>query len=334
MFTFTPTISKRLITTVGLCATLSAIPLSAALAQTDAYPSRPIHLVVPFPPGGGTDLIGRAVAMQLANDTGWTVVVDNKGGAGGTIGVDAAAKAKPDGYTLVLGQTSNLAIGPWLYKSLPYNPKTDLTPIGLVSVSPIAMATGANTPYKTFADVVNASKEKPGSITLGFSGNGTVAHLSGTSIEKTSGIELTHIPYKGASQAMTDLIGGGIDLYMSSIPTLLNQIRAGQLRAIAVTSPERAPELPDTPSLSESGYKDFDLQSWWGILAPAGVPADVVETVNKALNQALQNPELIEKLQASGGQVLGGTPEQFQTYLDQEIERWGTLVKESGVTMQ
>ena len=161
-----------------------------------------------------------------------------------------------------------------------------------------------------------------------------MAHLSGTSIEKTSGIELTHIPYKGASQAMTDLIGGGIDLYMSSIPTLLNQIRAGQLRAIAVTSPERAPELPDTPSLSESGYKDFDLQSWWGILAPAGVPADVVETVNKALNQALQNPELIEKLQASGGQVLGGTPEQFQTYLDQEIERWGTLVKESGVTMQ
>ncbi len=216
-----------------------AVPTAGALAQP-AYPSKPIRLIVPFPPGGGTDMIARTVAQKLADQNQWNVVVDNRPGAGGNLGVDAAAKSAPDGYTLVMGQTSNLAINPSLYAKLPYDPLKDLVPVALVSSSPIVMAAPAKSPYKTFADVVAAAKAKPDGITLGFSGNGTVAHLAGELAENAAGIQLRHVPYKGAAQAMTDLVGGQIDLYMSSVPTLLGQVRNGKLRAIVLTSTKRS----------------------------------------------------------------------------------------------
>lgn len=305
---------------------------ATAFAQT-AYPSKPIRLVVPFPPGGGTDLIARTVAQRLTDTLKWTIVIDNRPGAGGNIGVDAVAKAAPDGYTLVIGQTSNLAVNPTLYPKLPYDPIKDFAPVVVLSSSPIVIAVATQSPFKTFADVVAAAKKKPKTITLGYSGNGTVAHLSSELAQKTAGIELQHIPYKGASQAMTDVMSGQVDLYMSSVPTLLGHVRDQKLRALAVTSIKRSGELPDTPTLAESGYKDFDAVTWFGILAPAGTPADVVRTLNTEFNKALREPAVATKLRSDGGDVIGGTPEQFANLIKTEIPRWGRVVKESGATI-
>ena len=319
----------------SMCA--AAIGLAAAAASVGAlaqsYPTKPIRLIVPFPPGGGTDMIARTVAQQVADANKWNVIVDNRPGAGGNLGVDAAAKAAPDGYTLVMGQTSNLAINPTLYSKLPYDPLKDLVPVALVSSSPIVMAAPVNSPFKTFADVVAAAKKQPDAVTLGYSGNGTVAHLAGELAENAAGIRLRHVPYKGAAQAMTDLMGGNIDLYMSSVPTLLGHVRNGKLRAIAITSAKRAGQLPDTPTLAESGYKGFDAVTWFGILAPAGTPAPIVAQLNKAINAALQQPDVADRLRSEGGDVLGGTAEQFSALLKAEVPRWAKIVKDSGASL-
>ncbi len=315
---------------LGLAAV--AVPHGAAQAQT-AYPAKAIRLIVPFPPGGGTDMIARAVAQKMADQNKWSVIVDNRPGAGGNLGVDAVAKADPDGYTLVMGQTSNLAINPTLYKKLPYDPLKDLAPVALVSSSPIVIAVPVNSRFKTFADVVAASKGKPDALTLGYSGNGTVAHLAGELAENAAGIHLRHIPYKGAAQAMTDLVGGQIDLYMSSVPTLLGQVRNGKLKVIAITSAKRSPQLPDVPTLAESGYKGFEAVTWFGILAPAGTPTPILAQLNKAINAALQQPDVADKLRSEGGDVLGGTAEQFSALLKAEVPRWAKIVKDSGASL-
>ena len=329
--------SRRFSLTASLGATFlgllaAAVPATGAMAQT-AYPAKPIRLIVPFPPGGGTDMIARTVAQKLTDQNRWTIVVDNRPGAGGNLGVDAAAKAAPDGYTLVVGQTSNLAINPSLYPKLPYNPLKDLVPVALLSSSPIVMAAPAGSPYKSFADVVAAAKANPDGITLGYSGNGTVAHLSGELVENAAGIQLRHVPYKGAAQAMTDLVGGQIDLYMSSVPTLLGQVRNGKLRAIVLTSAKRSDQLPGTPTLDESGYKGFEAVTWFGLLAPAGTPAAIVQQLNKAINLALQQPDVAEKLRSEGGEVLGGSTEKFDQLLRAELPRWAKTVKASGVSL-
>ena len=315
---------------LGLAA--AATPFASALAQA-AYPAKPIRLIVPFPPGGGTDMIARTVAQKVADTNKWSIVVDNRPGAGGNLGVDAAAKAAPDGYTLVMGQTSNLAINPSLYAKLPYDSLKDLVPVALVSSAPIVMAAPVNTPYKTFKELVAAAKAKPDAITLGYSGNGTVAHLAGTQATKAAGIDLRNVPYKGAAQAMTDLVGGNIDLYMSAIPTLIGQVRNGKLRPVVVTSLKRSSQLPDTPTLDELGYKGFEAASWYGVLAPAGTPDAIVQQLNKAINAALQQPDVAEKLRSEGGDVLGGTSEKFNQFLRAEVPRWAKIVKESGASL-
>ncbi|WP_343735831.1 tripartite tricarboxylate transporter substrate binding protein [Acidovorax sp.] len=324
-------LSARLCATfLGLAA--MGVPHGAVQAQT-AYPAKPIRLIVPFPPGGGTDMIARAVAQKMADQNKWSVIVDNRPGAGGNLGVDAVAKADPDGYTLVMGQTSNLAINPTLYKKLPYDPLKDLAPVALVSSSPIVMAVPVNSRFKTFADVVAASKGKPDALTLGYSGNGTVAHLAGELAENAAGIQLRHIPYKGAAQAMTDLMGGQIDLYMSSVPTLLGHVRNGKLKVIAITSAQRSAQLPDVPTLAESGFKGFEAVTWFGVLAPAGTPAAIVAQLNKAINQALKQPDVADKLRSEGGDILGGTSEQFAALLRTEVPRWSKIVKDSGASL-
>nr|WP_060987780.1 tripartite tricarboxylate transporter substrate binding protein [uncultured Acidovorax sp.] len=315
---------------LGLAAV--AVPHGAAQAQT-AYPAKAIRLIVPFPPGGGTDMIARAVAQKMADQNKWSVIVDNRPGAGGNLGVDAVAKSDPDGYTLVMGQTSNLAINPTLYKKLPYDPLKDLVPVALVSSSPIVMAVPINSRFKTFADVVAASKGKPEALTLGYSGNGTVAHLAGELAENAAGIQLRHIPYKGAAQAMTDLMGGQIDLYMSSVPTLLGHVRNGKLKVIAITSAQRSAQLPDVPTLAESGFKGFEAVTWFGVLAPANTPAAIVAQLNKAINQALKQPDVADKLRSEGGEILGGTSEQFSALLRTEVPRWSKIVKDSGASL-
>lgn len=311
---------------------MAAASIQPACAQAD-YPSKPIRLIVPFPPGGGTDMIARAVAQKMASQNHWNVIVENRPGAGGNLGVEAAAKAAPDGYTLVMGQTSNLAINPTLYPKLPYKPLKDLAPVALVSSSPIVVVATVASPFKTFADVVAAARKAPESVTLGYSGNGTVAQMASELAENAAGIKLRHVPYKGAAQALTDVMSGQVNLYMSSIPTLLGHVRNGTLRAIAVTSRARSSQLPDTPTLAESGYKDFDAITWFGILAPAGTPALVVQRLNQAINQALKQPDVAERLRSEGGDVLGGSPEQFSQLLQAEIPRWGKIVKSSGASL-
>ena len=322
-----PSISRRhLVLIASAFATLAGAP---AWSQA-AYPSRPIRLVVPFPAGGGTDLIAREVANKVATANGWSIIIDNKPGSGGNLGVDAAAKAPADGYTLVLGQTSNLAINPTLYPKLPYTPETDLAPVGLVAQAPLVLVVAANSPYKTLADVVAAAKAKPDALNYASSGNGTVAHLAAELLQKQAGVKFTHVPYKGAAQGSTDLIGGQIQMYMSSVPTLIGYIKNGKMRAIAVTSQQRTTDLPDVPTVAESGFKGFEAVTWFGVAGPDGLPKDVVTKLNTAFNQALGDAEVKKKLASQGAEVRGSTPEQFGALIKSEIVRWGKVVEASG----
>lgn len=299
-----------------------------ALAQ--AWPAKPIRIVVPFPPGGGTDIIARETSQRVAAATGWTFVIDNKPGAGGNLGVDAAAKSPADGYTIVIGQTSNLAVNPTLYAKMPYDSQKDLAPIVLLANAPLVMVTGTGTPYKTLADAVNAAKAKPGGLNFASPGNGTVAHLTSEMFQKAANFKTQHVPYKGAAQALTDVISGNVDLYMSSVPTLIGQIRNGKLRPLAVSSAKRVDDLPNVPTINESGYQGFDAVTWFGLLAPAGTPKEAITRLNAEFNKALQNPELRKKLGDEGADAAGGTPEQFAALIRDEIPRWGKVVKESG----
>ncbi|WP_234197324.1 Bug family tripartite tricarboxylate transporter substrate binding protein [Pseudacidovorax sp. NFM-22] len=301
----------------------------AGTAQGETWPARPIRLIVPFPAGGGTDIIARELTNKLTS-YGYNFVVDNKPGSGGNLGVDAAAKAAPDGYTLVLGQTSNLAINPTLYSKLPYDPVKDLTPISLVATSPLVIVAGTATPFKTLDDLVKASKAKPESINFASSGNGTVSHLAMESFQKAAGIQLTHIPYKGAAQGITDVISGQVQLYVSSVPTLQAHIKSGKMHPLAITSLQRAPELPQVPTVAESGYKGFESITWFGIVGPAGLSKDIVAKLNADINKALQDPTLKQKLAGQGADVQGSSAADFARLIRDDIPRWGKLVKDSG----
>ncbi|RUR69233.1 tripartite tricarboxylate transporter substrate binding protein [Variovorax guangxiensis] len=310
-----------------------ALLLASGMALAQAYPARPIKLVVPFPPGGGTDIIAREVANKVATSEGWTIVIDNKPGSGGNIGVDAAAKASPDGYTLVLGQTNNLAINPSLYARLPYDPVKDLAAVGLVASAPLVVVVSSASPYRKLADVVAAAKAKPTALNYASSGNGTVAHLATEQFQKVAGIQLTHVPYKGASQGLTDLVGGQIQIYVSSVPTLIAQIKSGQLRALAVTSLQRNRDLPDVPTMVEAGYKDFEAVTWFGVAGPAAMPKDAIAKLNTAFNKALATPDVQKKLAAQGAEVLSGPPEKFASLIRTDGVRWGAIVKASGIRL-
>ena len=314
-----------------LAAVAASLFSAAALAQ--AWPAKAIRVVVPFPPGGGTDIIAREVTQKVSSSTGWTFVIDNKPGAGGNLGVDAVAKSPADGYTIVLGQTSNLAINPTLYAKLPYNPVKDLTPIGLMATAPLVIVVPTASPLKTVADVVAAAKAKPGELNFASPGNGTVAHLTGEQFQKTAGITIQHVPYKGANQALTDVISGQVQLYVSSVPSVLQQIRSGKLRPVAVTSAKRVDDLPQTPTVGESGYKGFDAVTWFGFLAPAGTPKEIVARLNAEFNKALQQPDLRKRLGEEGADPMGGTPEQFAELIREDMARWGKTVRESGVRL-
>ena len=319
--------TKRLALSV-LLSTL-AIASGSSIAQTD-YPNKPIRLIVPFPAGGGTDIYARLIANKLTERLKWVVVVDNKPGAGGNIGVDAAAKSPPDGYTIVIGQTSNLTISPTLYKKLPYDPQKDLTPIVLVADSALALVVPAESPYKTVKEIVSAAKQKPEDISLGFPGNGTVAHLTSVMFQSASGAKFQNVPYKGAAQALTDLMGSSIESYLASATTVIGHVKGGKLRALAVTGKNRIESLQGVPTIEESGYPGFDAVTWFGLLAPAGTPAAVVERINTEVNKILVLPEVKEKIAAEGGGPIGGTPQEFARLLTTETPKWARLVKESG----
>ena len=301
-----------------------------APAPAAAYPTKPIRLIVPFPPGGGTDILSRLVATKLTESAKWTVVADNKAGAGGTIGIGEAVKAAPTGYDLVMGQKDNLVIGPWLYKNLPWDPTKDLTAIAHVAYTPVVIATSVNSKYKTLADVVAAAKASPGTITYGSPGNGTSIHLAGDLFEKAAGVKLSHIPYKGSNPALMDALAGNVDLLVSSLPSAMGQIKAGKLRPLAVTSAKRSSSLPEVPTVAESGFKDFDVSTWYGVFAPAGTPAAVVTTVNAEINKLLATPDMKAAIQAQGAEAQAMSPAQLNTLLKNDYTKWKGIVEASG----
>jgi tripartite-type tricarboxylate transporter receptor subunit TctC len=309
---------------VGVLAVLAG----SAVAQ--GYPAKPIRFIVPFPPGGGTDIVARTVAAKLTETKKWAMVLENKPGAGGNLGIEQAVKSPPDGYTVVIGQTSNLAINPTLHRNLSYDPVRDLAPVALMVSAPVILVTSDKRPFKSVAEVVAAAKAKPGQLSYATPGNGTVAHLTAELFQRAAGIQLSHIPYKGASQAMTDLMGGQVDLYLSSVPSAIGQIKGGKLRALAVTGAKRSAELPEVPAIAESGYQGFDVTTWYGLLVPAGTPQTVVKLLNNEVNQVLRQPDVRSRLTAEGGDVLGGTPAEFAAVLKADLARWGGIVKESG----
>lgn len=320
----TSALTRRAFAAAGL---LTLAPL-CVLAQ--AWPAKPIRLVVPFPAGGGTDIIAREVSNKATALTKWNFVIESRPGSGGNLGIDAAAKAPADGYTLVLGQTSNLAINPSLYSKLPYDPVKDLTPIALVGNSPLLMVVAADSPFRTLADVVAAAKAKPTSINYATSGNGTVAHLATELFQREAGVKLTHIPYKGATQGLNDVIGGNVQVYVSSVPTLIGYIKNGKVRPLAVTSAKRTDDLPQVPTVAESGFKGFEAVTWFGVLGPARLPAELTASVNSEVNKALRADDLRAKLESQGLEITPGTPEQFAKLIRDDLAKWGKVVKESG----
>jgi tripartite-type tricarboxylate transporter receptor subunit TctC len=323
MQTTTTTTRRALLALIALGAT-------ATSAWADTWPSKPIRVTVPFPAGGGTDMIARDVTNKITNAVPWTFVVENKPGSGGNLGIDAVAKAASDGYSLVVGQTSNLAINPSLYSKLPYDPVADLAPIGLIGNSPLLVVTAVNSPYKTLADVINAAKAQPGAINYATSGNGTVAHLATELLQREAGVKFTHIPYKGAAQGINDVMGGQVQLYVSSVPTLLGHVKNGKMRPLVVTAAKRTDDLPQVPTAIESGYKGVEAVTWFGLLGPARLPASTVAAVNAELNKALAAPDLRKKLEDQGLEVTPSTADQFGKLIRADITKWARVVKESG----
>ena len=321
--------TRRSLLTIACVAAGTAFTPLAVLAQA-AYPAKPIRLIVPFPPGGGTDILSRLVAQKLTESAKWTVVADNRAGAGGTIGITEAAKAAPTGYDLVMGQKDNMVVGPWLYKNLPWDPTKDFAPIAHVAYTPVIIATSANSRFKTLADVVAAAKAAPDTITYGSPGNGTTIHLAGDLFEKAAGIKIRHVPYKGSNPAMMDALAGNVDLLVSSVPSAMGQIKSGKLRPLAVTSAKRSTSLPDVPTVAEQGFKDFDVSTWYGLFMPAGTPKSIVNTVNTEVNRLLATADMRAAVQAQGAEPQSMGAEEFATLLQTDYAQWKSIVQNSG----
>ena len=319
---------------------LLACALSAVQAQPQAqpqaagYPAKPIRLIVPFPPGGGTDILSRLVANKLTEVSKWTVIADNRGGAGGTIGIAEAARAAPTGYDMVMGQKDNMVVAPWLYKNLSYEPTKDLVAVAHVAYTPVVIVTAAGSRFKTLADVVAAAKATPDQVTYGSPGNGTTIHLAGEIFNGAAHIKLRHVPYKGSNPAMMDVLAGNVDLMVSSLPSAMGQIKAGKLRALAVTSARRSTSMPEVPTVAESGYKDFDVSTWYGLFMPAGTPAAIVGTVNAEVNRLLALPEMKAAVNAQGAEIQAMSAGEFSALLKSDYQKWKGIVQASGATIE
>jgi tripartite-type tricarboxylate transporter receptor subunit TctC len=313
-----------------------AVGLAAGINSASAqnYPTRAITLVIPFAPGGSTSIVGRGVADKMSELLGEKVVVDNRPGAGGTVGTRAVAKSEPDGYTLVLGYTGTLAIGPSLYKSVGYDPRKDFAPIGLIGNAPNSLVVNPSFPIKTVAELIAYAKANPGKVNFGSAGAGTASHITGEYFARSAGITLVHIPYKGTGPALTDLLGGHIPMAFAPIPASHPNVTAGKLRALAVTSTTRSNLLPDVPTMVEAGMPGFDASLYYGLAAPAGTPRPIIDKLNKALREALASDEVKMQLGNDGTEITPGTPEDYADFIDKDEKKWSQLVKVSGVAQE
>ena len=304
--------------------------LAAPLALAQAYPTKPVKLIVPFPPGGPTDIVGRFVATKLSEALGQQFVVENRAGAGGTVGSEVASQASADGYTLLYGSTSTLAMAPSLYRKLAYDPRKSFAPISLVSSGPMLVAVNASVPANTLAELIALAKDKPGSLNYASAGNATPPHLAAEMFKSMAGVNLVHVPYKGGGPALQAVTAGEVQILFEGLVTLLPQIKSGRLRALAISAAVRDPALPDVPTSAEAGLPAFQVNFWSGLVAPAGTPPEVVATLNAALRQVLAGGDAKATLTRFGLAPAGNTPPEFSRFIDREILRWERVIQASG----
>lgn len=325
-------LSHQLTLVAGLCALVATASFSAN-AQTDGYPQRPIKFVVPFPAGGGTDAMTRLLSQKLTVDNGWTFIVENKPGAGGNVALDQTAKSPADGLTMVMAQTDNVVLNPLLYKRLTYDPINDLRAVALVAAGPAVLVVNADSPFKTLEDINKAALANPGKLTFASPGTGTISHVISEAWQKSAGVQFSHVPYRGMAQALPDLLGGRVDMYMGSVPTLISQIQAGKVRAIAVTTAERSEMIPNVPTYNESGVKDVELASVWGVMVPSKTPDAIVNKLNAAINKAISDPETKKKILDSGAQLASGSPADMEKRYSNDRNLLAPIVKSSNMSM-
>lgn len=317
-----------------ICLSLAALIAAATpLAMAQTYPAKPIRFIVPFAPGGGTDLLARAIGVRLTDVLGQPVVVDNRGGAGGVIGADLAAKAAPDGYTIVLGSPGPLTINPNLRPSIPYRLK-DFAPITLATISPFVLVVNPTLPVASVKELIALAKSKPGALNFGSGGNGSVAHLAGEQFKALAGVQITHVPYKGSNPSIIDLIGGQLQLVIDNLPVLVLHVRSGRLKALAVGIKKRSALLPEVPTMIEAGVPGYEASTAFGVLAPAGTPRAIIARLNREIVTILRAPDLIERFAALGLEAVGSTPDEYAAHLRAELARYGKLIKSIGLKLE
>lgn len=322
--------NKRL-ACAGLLAAFSCGPVLAQPAAGPVYPAKVVRWIVPMPPGGGTDMISRTVTQKLAELWGVQVVPENRPGAGGTIGLEAAARAAPDGYTIVLGQASNLAVAPGLYSRLPYDPAKDFAPVTNVIAAPNIIISHPSLPSRNLKEVIAMARAKPNEITFASSGNGTIGHLSMEMLKSDARIRMLHIPYNGGARALTALLSGEVVVFASSLPPAVPHVKGGRLKAFAVTSAKRLAPLPDVPTVAESGVPGYEAVNWYGVLVPAGTSKDIINRLHADITKVLKAPDVQKRFATEGGDIVADTPEQFAAFIRKEIPKWTAVVKTAGV---
>src|SRR2546421_6278060 len=325
-------VESTYLTRVYLMLVGSLLVGAAALAQD--YPAKPLRFIVPFPPGGGNDTVARAIAQQMSPALGQPVVVDNRPGAGGSVGAEAAAKAPPDGYTLFLAGVGSHAVNPNLHARLPYDAVKDFAPITLVASAPSVLVVNPAVPARSIAEFTAYARANPGKLNYASNGNGSAAQLAAAMYESMANVRMVHVPYKGIAPALTDLLSGEVQLMFGTVVALVPHIQAGKLRALAVTSRKRSALLPNVPTLAESGLPEYEAGSWYGILAPAGTPREIVGRLHAAIVKALKQPEVAKRLATEGAEVIGSTPAQFGAHIKAELARVGNVVRAAGIRIE
>jgi tripartite-type tricarboxylate transporter receptor subunit TctC len=320
----------------GIIRTFAAIMVALACGTSFAqqgFPSKPVHLLIPYAPGGAVDILGRTLGEELAKKWGQPVLVENRTGAGGVIASQVVAKAEPDGYTLIVVAMGH-SINPFLYENLPYDTFKDFTPISLLGSSPNVLLVAANSPYKSLADILAAAREKPGALAYGMAGNGTSTHLAGELLKSMAKVNIAPIAYKGGAPIIVDLLGGHIPLSFNNIPESISHINNGSLRALGVTSATRAEALPNVPTIAEAGVPGYDTSVWWGLLGPAGLPADLTAKISKDCVEAINTPAVKQRLNNLGATVIGSSPVDFANYIKTEYDKWGPIIKAAGIKIE
>jgi tripartite-type tricarboxylate transporter receptor subunit TctC len=322
-------LSKRMLLATALAAAIGLAPFAA---DADSYPDRPIKLMVPYAAGGGTDAIARVIAQGMTAQLGQQIVVENNGTAGGNVATAQAAKAEPDGYTVLMANQGPMTVNPHLFKNVKIDPLTAFDPVTLIAEAPLVVVVPQESPFTSFQQVVEKAKSDPGGLTYGSAGNGSASHLATLLLANVAGLDMVHVPYKGAGPAITDLIGGRLDFMITTLPSVVGFLDSGKAKPLAVTMQQRSKRLPEVPTIAESGFPDYQATAWYGFAVPKGTPPEIVAKLRDATVAATKTPDVQKSLDIEGAVVIGNTPEEFGAFMKGESQRWATLIAETGIT--